>query len=200
MRTLVAMVVLGSVSPAFALTQPNGATIPSAPGCNAGKPDGLAAVFACQCDQPNVCNLGAPCASQTSCDDGKHATCETTLWHSFNDNTCIPSNRSGLDPVAAASLTPDTFHPTCGLTFTVVTRANARFQNAFGWYNVTGQTPATSDLHAILDCASATGAQVVLDVKNDPNYTGGDIGFFLVTPEDHAQHGSCAGGNCCATP
>ena len=29
---------------------------------------------------------------------GKHGTCESTLWHTFNDNTCLPSNHSGIDP------------------------------------------------------------------------------------------------------
>ena len=41
--------------------------------------------------------------------------------------------------------------------------------------------------------------RALLDVRSDPAYQGGDIGFFLVTPEDHASAGSCAGGDCCAT-
>ena len=203
LRSLLEISLLVAVaSPAFALSQPNGAPIPAAPGCSGGKPDGLAAVFACQCLAPaaaGTCNIGAPCPSMTTCDNGQHATCETTLWHNFNDNTCLPSNLSGLDPVADATLTPDTFHPTCGLTFTVATRGSARFQNAFGWYNVTGAQPAASDLHVIIDCNAAVGSNVVLDVKNDPSYLGGDIGFFLLTPEDHNTHGSCASNNCCPT-
>src|SRR4051812_17424551 len=137
----VLVLLVASSGVAHALTQPNGAQIPAAPGCNSGKPDGLGAVFSCQCSAAGVCNIGAPCPSQTSCDNGQHSTCETTLWHNFNDNTCLPSNLSGLDPVKDASLTPATFHPSCGLTFTVVTRGNARFQDVFGWYNVTGQAP-----------------------------------------------------------
>ncbi len=197
-RTLSLLVwFLPSVS--WALTQSNGASIPSQPGCTSGKPDGLAAIFACQCTMANVCNIGAPCASMTSCDDGNHGTCETTLWHSFNDNTCLPSNSSGLNPAADASLTPDAFTPGCGLTFTLLSRGTARFQNVFGWYNVTGQAPPSSDLHAMLSCSSTVGAQVQLDVKSDPSYLGGAIGFFLATPEDNAQGGSCAAGDCCAT-
>src|SRR5437016_5111699 len=89
---------LSATSAAAALTQANGARIPAPPGCTNNLPDGLAAIFACQCTQPGVCNIGMPCASMTSCDNGQHGTCETTLFHSFNDNTCIPSNLSGLDP------------------------------------------------------------------------------------------------------
>ncbi len=185
--------------PALALTQPSGAPIPSQPGCANGQPTGLEAVFACQCTSGSGCNIGASCpGGSQSCDDGKHGVCETTLWHSINDNSCIPSNLSGLDPSADASLTPETFHPTCALTFTVLSRGTARFQDTFGWYNVTGQKPDSSDLHEMLGCSSSSGTSVVLDVHNHPDYKGGDIGFFLVTPESHSQATSCAGGDCCA--
>src|SRR5258708_6777648 len=122
MRSLIVFALLLSAPTAHALTQSNGAPIPAQPGCSNGKPDGLAAIFSCQCVQAGVCNLGAPCASATSCDNGQHGTCETTLWHNFNDNTCLPSNLSGLDPAKDASLTPDTFTPSCALTFTLLSR------------------------------------------------------------------------------
>jgi hypothetical protein len=183
----------------FALTQPNGAAIPSAMGCSGNKPTGLAAAMACVCDQPNVCNVGVPCTAPGQCDDGHHANCETTLYHSFNDNTCIPSNLSGLNPATEGAVVPETFRPTCPLTFTVITRGTAMFGDVFGWYNVTGSAPSPSDLHVMLDCHAAAGAQVVLDVANDPGYRGGEIGFFMATPEDHAHHSTCAGGDCCAT-
>ena len=194
-------VVCGLAATARALQQPNGTTIPTpVVTCGGGNmPIGLGATFACACTQPNVCNIGAVCPDQNSCDNGQHGTCETTLHHSFNDNTCIPSNLGGLDPVKEASVTPDTFHPTCPLTFTVVTRGTALFGNSFGWYNVTGQKPDPADLHLMLDCKAKAGDQVVLDVKNQPAYKGGDIAFFLATPEQHGQFGKCAGGDCCAT-
>src|SRR5579872_4357443 len=107
-------------APASALTQPNGAAIPAQMGCSGGMPTGLLPVFACACTTPGVCNIGAPCASPTSCDDGQHGTCESTMWHSFNDNTCIPSNHSGLDPWKDGAVTPETFHPTCALTYQVL--------------------------------------------------------------------------------
>src|SRR5580704_11297450 len=118
----------GLALPASALTQPNGAAIPSSMGCNGGAATGLLPVFACACTQPGVCNIGGPCPSATSCDDGKHGTCESTMWHSFNDNTCIPSNHTGLDPWTSAAITPETFHPTCALTYTVMSRGTARFE------------------------------------------------------------------------
>jgi|GEM_PF-657606 len=193
---------------ALALQQPNGTTVPYSPpgdppgvnGCSGGtKPSGLLPIFACQCTQPGICNIGAPCTSQTSCDNGQHGTCESTMWHSFNDNTCIPSNHSGLDPVAAAAQASHTFHPTCALTFTVVSRGNAMFQNVFGWYNATGHAPAPSDLHPMLGCTDGAGTSVVLDLTKEPGWLGGDIGFFLMTPESHTSPGTCASGNCCPT-
>ncbi len=186
---------------ARALQQPNGVTIPTPPGCSGNQPNGLAATFACVCTMPGVCNIGASCpGGQMNCDPGTNGTCETTLWHSPNDNSCIPSNSSGLDVQKEASTAPETFHPTCPLTFTVVTRGQAIFGNAFGWYNVVpGAAPSPNDLHAMLDCKAKAKDQVVLDVKNEPAWKGGDIGFFLVTPEDHNQTGKCAGGDCCAT-
>src|SRR5262249_32665168 len=128
---------------------------------------------------------------------GNNATCETTLFHSFNDNTCIPSNLSGLDPYKDAAITPETFHPSCALTFTLLTRADAMFKDVFGWYNVTGSKPSTSELYPMLSCSDGDGTKATLDVKSDPRYKGGEIGFFMLSPENN-QSKSCAGGDCCA--
>ncbi|MBI2896853.1 MAG: DUF4114 domain-containing protein [Deltaproteobacteria bacterium] len=200
MRKLIVVLAASWPAAAVALDQPNGVTIPTPPGCDAGRPTGLAATFACACDQAGVCNIGEVCPTEDGpCDDGQNAVCETTMWHSFNDNTCIPSNVSGLDPVAEASVTPETFRPTCALTFTLLTRGTALFDDVFGWYNVTGSAPEPEDLHPMLDCDDAPGSSVVLDIANEPDYAGGDVGFFLFTPESHSAGGSCAGGNCCAS-
>ena len=184
---------------AAALQQPNGKSIPTAPGCNSNMPTGLLAAFACACTQPGVCNIGAPCSGPTSCDNGQHGTCESTMWHAFNDNTCIPSMSSGLDPASEAATTPETFHPTCGLTFSVISRGTAIFHNVFGWYNATGAAPAASDLHPMINCGDTVGAKVTLDIKSQPAYQGGDVGFFLLTPEGHPGTGACASGDCCPT-
>ncbi len=187
-------------TPALALTQPNGAPIPTAPGGAGNRPSGLAASLACACTQPGICNVGAPCTSATSCDDGKRGTCETTLAHAFNDNSCIPSLLSGLDPGAEASTTPETFRPTCALTFTVLTRGTAQFHDVFGWYNAGTAPPAPGDLHPMLACGDGPGHAVVLDIAKEPAYAGGEIGFFLMTPEGHPGSKQCANGDCCASP
>jgi MYXO-CTERM domain-containing protein len=189
-------------APVFALTQPDGAVIPSPMGCANNEPTGLEAVMACACTTPGICNIGASCpGGSPSCANGQNGTCEATLWHSPNDNSCIPSNESGLDVATQGAIIPETFHPTCGQTFTLISRGTAEFQDVFGWYNATsgGQVPDPSDLHIMVPCTAVAGAAVTLDVTQDPSYKGGDIGFFLLTPEDHSKAGTCASGNCCPT-
>ena len=197
LSTVIALIGLLLPAAALGLDQPDGTTIPSEPGCDGGRPTGLAATFACE--EEEVCNIGEVCPSESECDDGVNGTCETTMWHEFNDNTCIPSQMDGLDPRAEASTTPETFSPVCPLTFTVITRGTAIFRDAFGWYNVTGSEPEPSDLHVMLDCDATDGDQVVLDVRSHPEYLSGEIGFFLVTPESLDAPGSCADGDCCAS-
>ena len=196
MSVLAGALFLSLPSPAAARQQPNGVTIPAPMGCASPKPTGLAPTFACVCDMPGVCNIGATCPDATSCPTGKNATCETTLWHNFNDNTCIPSNLSGLDPYKDAALTPETFKPSCGLTFTLLTRGTAMFQDIFVWYNVTAAKPAPADLYPMLACSDAPGKAISLDVKSDPRYKGGDIGFFILSPEGGTSK-ACADGDCC---
>ncbi|MCA9676333.1 MAG: DUF4114 domain-containing protein, partial [Myxococcales bacterium] len=179
------------------LHQPGGAQIPSQMGCDSGHPTGLAAELACVCDSGGGCNVGDPCPSQGNCTIPQ-GTCETTLYHEFNDNTCIPSQLEGLDPWTDGSLEPETFMPTCALTFKLLSRGTARFGDIFGWYNVTGSAPAPTELFPMLDCNATRGTEAVLDVRNDPRWTGGEIGFFIATPEQHGNTGQCAGGDCCA--
>jgi hypothetical protein len=186
----------------FSLYQPDGTMIPSPElYCNSGSPGGLAAIFACQCVDPGVCNIGVACPGDWTppCDDGINSTCETTVWHNYNDNSCVPENISGLDPTDAAADVPETFSPTCPLTFNVVSRGSAIFHNVFGWYNVTGARPANSDLHVMVACNAAAGTSTILDIKSEPSYLGGEIGFFMITPESHTTHQTCDGGDCCAT-
>jgi uncharacterized protein (TIGR03382 family) len=199
-RALLACCALVSVArPAGAdvLQQPGGAAIPSPMGCDGGQPTGLAAAFACVCEVPGTCNIGPPCPAPGQCTIPT-GVCETTLWHEFNDNTCIPTHLAGLDPWQDGSLEPETFLPTCPLTFTLITRGTARFRDVFGWYNVTGARPTTDELYTMLDCQAGPGTSVVLDVRGDPRWRGGEIGFFIATPEAHGASGQCAGGDCCA--
>jgi MYXO-CTERM domain-containing protein len=195
----VLLLLLPATAPAK-VTLPGGKVIPDPTlSCCSGKPCGLWAVFACACTKPGVCNIGAPCpGGSSSCDPGQNGTCEATIWHSENDNSCIPSNTKGLDPVQDAATKPETFRPVCGLTFSLLTRGNAMFKNGFGWYNVlSGKKPDPGDLHLLVDCNTSIGTKTPFNMLGDPAYKGGDIGFFLVTPE--GAQGTCAAGDCCAT-
>jgi hypothetical protein len=103
------------------------------------------------------------------------------------DGTTIPtgnglqnefiSRGENIDALTQAATTPETFIPSCGLTFQVLQR-NAGYQNSFGWYNVTGQPPNQADLHEFLACTDGVGTTKLLDIKNDPAYAGGEIGFY----------------------
>ncbi len=106
------------------------------------------------------------------------------------------SRGESIDALRDAGVTPERFVPGCRLTFTLVSRGPATFRNAFGWYNVTGSAPAESDLHVLIPCDAAQGTVANLDLSREPAYRGGEIAFFLRTPEDGAS-GTCAGGDCC---
>jgi hypothetical protein len=182
-----------------AVQQPDGTTIPASMGCSVGQPTGLKAVFACQCLSPGICNIGVPCLDSTSCDSGKNSICEETLWHVYNDNTCIPSQSSGIDVINDASLDPQSFLPNGTVVIRLASRENALFKSVFGWYNITGSVPATSDLHEVISCTNVAGDEISINFNSEPAYLGGKIGFFIITPESHTMPGTCPNGNCCAT-
>lgn len=88
------------------------------------------------------------------------------------------SRGEAIDALADAQVVPETFIPACSLTFEVLQR-NAGYQNAFGWYNVTGSAPAIGDLHEFLKCSDGVGTvKPFPSIKNDPAYLGGEIGFY----------------------
>jgi hypothetical protein len=180
------------------ISQPNGTKIPAALTCNGGHPFGLLAVFACSCTTAGRCNIGVPCTI-LPCDSGQNRICESTIWHNLNDNTCIPSMKSGLDPEKEASTTAEKFHPTGPITFKLLSRGDTIFGNTFGWYNVTGTQPTSSELHTIINCTAGPDSTVVMDILSDPQYTGGEIGFFINTPESRTTPDTCDNFNCCAS-
>ncbi len=200
------IVLLFSVPAGAKVLLPNGKEAPEPSiGCYGGKPGGLSAIFSCVCKTPNTCNIGKSCpGGSSSCDQGKNGTCESRIWHNVNGDPCIPKNidtaTTSLVPKRDAAVKPETFRPVCGLTFSLLTRGNAMFKNAFGWYNVVkGAKPAIADLHTLVDCKTGPGAKVSFSLLNNAKYKGGDIGFFLATPEDPSSKGSCAKGDCCAS-
>ena len=87
-----------------------------------------------------------------------------------------------IDPLVDAATTPETFTPGCALTFTVLARGGSQ-KNSFGWYNVTGSKPAFSDLVEFIGCNDGVGTVKVLDIRNHPRYTGGDVGFIQATTQ-----------------
>jgi hypothetical protein len=196
-----AVFVLGLAGEVPALTQPNGSAVPTPLSCQGGQPVGLMAIFACQCIAPSTCNIGMWCpGSSPSCDPGTYSTCETTLWHTPGDNTCIPSQFSGLNAYTDGFLDPQTYRPAGPVTFRLLSRGETIFRSVFGWYNVTGLVPDLSDLHVVFDCNTSPGNEATIDLLSEPAYLGGTIGFFVISPEAHTALGTCASGNCCAAP
>ena len=82
-----------------------------------------------------------------------------------------------IDVLADARTVPETFVPSCALTFEVLQR-NAGYMNNFGWYNVTGAPPLEAELHEVLACTDGVGTVRTVDIRNDPAYLGGEVAFF----------------------
>lgn len=139
----------------------------------------LAAAPAAQAlQQPNGTTIPIVSGGVTTCSDK-------------NVQVCLDAEEGGatINALTAAAVTPETYKPICGLTFKVIARG-AGFKNTFGWYNVVpGQKPPNSDLHSFLECNDGPGTVKVLSIKTNPAYKGGDIGFFMASPEG-------VGGNC----
>jgi hypothetical protein len=89
-----------------------------------------------------------------------------------------------INPLTDAADVPETYSPSCQLTFTLLSRGTAEFQNAFGWYNVVdGGPPSNADLQVLLDCNAQPPTSVPLDIQQSGEFSGGQIGFFLITPQ-----------------
>jgi MYXO-CTERM domain-containing protein len=122
----------------------------------------------------------------------------TALALNQPDGSPIPSNGNlkgyldgegeNINPSVSAATTPQTFDPTCNLTFKVIARGGGQ-KNSFGWYNVTGQKPPLSDLHEFLGCNDGVGTVKTLAIKSHPAYKGGKIGFFMASTQD--KPGNC---------
>ncbi|NUP13315.1 MAG: DUF4114 domain-containing protein, partial [Polyangiaceae bacterium] len=115
--------------------------------------------------------LGSTHAFALQQPDGVTIPVGTSLQNLFN------SRGETIDALADAATTPETFIPSCSLTFEVILR-NAGYNNSFGWYNVTGQKPTTNQLYEFLSCNDDVGTVKVLDIKNDPRWTGGEVAFY----------------------
>jgi hypothetical protein len=92
-----------------------------------------------------------------------------------------------IDACADASTDPQTFVPTCALTFKVIAKGG-RLELTFGWYIATGSMPTAADLHPVLGpSTNLVGQTVVLAILTDPAYLAAcpkkncEIGFYMVS-------------------
>ncbi len=110
-----------------------------------------------------------------------------------------------IDWVADAHPTPDTFSPLEGFSATVVLRQTGSWL-AVGWYNVVSDaTSPPEDIYEIVPAGSPVGTTIrSTDIRNDPRYLGGAIGFALIQQPAHYTEARwntlCDEGPCAETP
>lgn len=90
-----------------------------------------------------------------------------------------------IDYVADGLPTPDTFSPLCGFKATLVLKQSGS-KLAVGWYNADPARvapPAASEIFQLVPAGSPVGTSITgADIRKDPNYKGGPIGFALIRP------------------
>ncbi len=109
----------------------------------------------------------------------------------------------GVDWQTEAHPVPATFLPLCQFSATFVLK-ESRSSLGVGWYNATASAapPPLSEVHEIVPAGTSVGAVISSkDIKNDPNYSGGYIGFALTGGQTHwseAQYNPMCSG--CTAP
>lgn len=99
---------------------------------------------------------------------------ETTLQQFFT------SKGEGLNAVTNAAISPAVFLPLCDFQATLVLSQSGA-QAGLDWYNVPTSPTAKPTIYAIGTPPLAVGSTVgSSDIRNDPNYQGGLIGFALM--------------------
>ncbi|MDI3282144.1 hypothetical protein [Polyangium sp. 15x6] len=95
-------------------------------------------------------------------------------------STFFANQGEPIDWQVDAAATPNTFSPLCGFTATFMLHG-ADCPLDFAWYNETGLPPTAADLHVIIPGGAPVGTSFSgTDIKNDPGYKGGLVGFALV--------------------
>ncbi|MGK4000294.1 MopE-related protein [Sorangium sp. So ce1024] len=98
------------------------------------------------------------------------------------------SRGEALDYRADGNTEPSTFSPLCGFTAELVLNETGS-RLGVGWYNVDpGATapPALGDIHEIVPAGSPVGTVIrAADIRSDPAYAGGQIGFALIGQQTH---------------
>ncbi len=84
-----------------------------------------------------------------------------------------------INAVSNASITPATFMPLCDFQAKLVLKQSSA-DAGLGWYNVPASPTATPTTYLIGTSAIMLGQTITsADIRNDPNYSGGLIGFAL---------------------
>jgi hypothetical protein len=104
------------------------------------------------------------------------------------DGTPIPQGQSlqalfqslgePIDAVNDAMTTPYSWFPVSDLTVTLLDAVSLP-EGCFGWYNESGSRPEAADLHVLVSCDDQIGTIMTLAIAEDPDYQGGDVGFFF---------------------
>ncbi len=98
------------------------------------------------------------------------------------------AGQTGIDVSRDAAVTPERFMPGCSIRFRVLGR-DSGYADAFGWYNVVpGAAPAPSDLHQLVGPSDPVGFTATLDFRGNPDFRGGQIGFYLRTPPPYTYY------------
>ncbi|HVJ17060.1 MAG TPA: DUF4114 domain-containing protein [Polyangiaceae bacterium] len=108
-----------------------------------------------------------------------------------NVQACLDDEEGAptIDAQEDGDVTPETFDPRCNLTFNILNRG-AGFADVFGWYNVRRDAdgdsikPEVSELYTFILGSEEPPFERTLDLRDDPNYAGGEIGFFIATGEE----------------
>jgi hypothetical protein len=88
-----------------------------------------------------------------------------------------------IDAFNDGNVEPTTFTPDCVINFEFIGKGFSIFNNQFGWYNVQGHRPTVNELYPLIGADDEPGFVATLDIREDSRYAGGEIGFWLKTPE-----------------
>ena len=145
----------------------------------------LSSTSALAVSQPNGTVVPVLDASVTTCVDKNVEVCLDLA----------EGDPASIDSRADALIAPETFQPTCQLTFTPIVKGGIIF-DVFGWYNVRANAagapvrPLPAELFGMYVTsgfktgAELAGTSIVLDLGVEAaagRYKGGQIGFFLVS-------------------
>jgi MYXO-CTERM domain-containing protein len=102
--------------------------------------------------------------------------------------TLFSSRGEAIDFVSDGAATPATFSPLCDFRATyVLNEAGSHF--GLAWYNAVpgaATAPTGAELHLIVPGGSPIGTVITsADIRVDPSYLGGEIGFALVGGQTH---------------